>query len=80
MEIVKDMSTLKGMLKQNLIKFHEQTGTKIKGLYGGKSFTCYYIDDRADGVPSIFTYKNRQYIVKYFSGCFCPYVCHYQPN
>ena len=74
MEIVRSIATLKAMAKKGLIKLHNQTGTKIKGLYGGKSFTCTYIDDRGEGVPFTFEFKGAHYQVKYFDGCFCPYV------
>lgn len=73
-QVVNDMSILKGMQTKGLIKFHPQTGTKITGLYGGKKFTCHYVDDRCEGVPTIFEYKGKKYTLKYFSGCFCPYV------
>ena len=74
MNIIKNIRTLEGMAKQGLIKLHNQTGIKIKGLYGGKSFTCCYVDDRCEGVPSTFLYKGNWYELKYVSGCFMPYV------
>jgi len=70
MEIVKDLSALKAMAKQGLIELHAQTGSKIKGLYGGDSFTCYYVWDGKYN----FEYKGAKYGIKYFDGCFCPYV------
>lgn len=74
MEIVRSIATLKAKTKKGLIKLHNQTGTKIKGLYGGKSFVCTYIDDRGEGVSYTFEFKGAFYQVKYFDGCFCPYV------
>lgn len=72
-EIVNDIRLLKKMEKEKLIKLHFQTGTKIKGIYGGKSFTCYYIDE----APSYFEYNNQFYGEKYFDGCFYPYLVRY---
>lgn len=74
MEIVQSIATLNAMAKKGLIKLHNQTGTKIKGLYGGKSFTCCYIDDKCDGIPSTFMFRGAWYTIEYRSGCFCPYV------
>lgn len=70
MEIVKNMATLKDMAKQGLIELHEQTGSKIRGFYSSKTFTCYYV---WDGKYS-FEYKGQKYGIKYFDGCFCPFV------
>ena len=70
MRIVKNLNTLKAMANRGLIEFHEHTGTKINGLYGGNSFTCYYVWDG----KSNFQYKGQNYGIKYFDGCFCPYV------
>ena len=67
---VRNIRTLKAMANRGLITLHPQTGTKIFGLYGGKSFTCYYVDD----APSRFIYKGATYGAKYFPGCFFPYI------
>ena len=72
-EIVRNMKVLKGMEKMGLIKFDEQTGTKITGLYDSKLFTCYYIDE-AGNQGRNFTYNNKDYSVEFVSGCFMPYV------
>jgi hypothetical protein len=71
MNAVRNMAILKGMQKANLITFTTETGCKI-----GKSI-IYYINDRCDNVMSVFTYKGVKYTLKYFSGCFYPYVCYY---
>jgi hypothetical protein len=71
-KVVDNISVLKGMEKKGLIKFHPQTGTKIIGLYSNKKFTCYYIDEAVG--RSRFTYNDKEYIVKYVDGCFCPFV------
>lgn len=74
MKIVENMNMLKGMERAGHIKFHRQTGTKIKGLYSPRlrknMFTCYYIDDG----EHTFIYKNKTYHTKYFDGCFMPFV------
>lgn len=70
MKIVKNLNILKAMQRQGLITLHEQTGTKIQGLYSNKKFTCYYI---SEGLFN-FEYNGKKYSTKYFSGCFCPYI------
>lgn len=70
MEIVKNMNTLKAMAKKGLIELHAQTGSKIQGLYSRNSFTCYYVWDG----KYKFEFKGQNYGIKYFDGCFCPYV------
>ena len=69
---IRNLNTLKALKNANLIKFCEQTGTKICGLYSSKLFTCYYIDDAIGS--SRFTFNGKNYIVKYVDGCFFPYV------
>lgn len=71
---VQNIALLKGMQKANLIKFDNQTGTKITGLYDRRKFTCYYIDEAVGS--SVFEYKGGIYEVAYISGCFNPYVFH----
>lgn len=69
---VSHIPTLKAMAKAGVIKLHEQTGTKITGLYSPKKFTCCYIDDYIG--RSTFEFGGNIYRVEYVSGCFCPYV------
>jgi len=68
---VRNMNTLKMLERAGHITLHEQTGTKITGLYSSEKFTCYYIDDF---VTSRFQHKGKYYGCEYVSGCFCPYV------
>lgn len=65
---VRNMNTLKAMQRAGLIKLHKDTGTKINGR------TIYYIDDLTEGTPYTFYFKNKPYMLKYLSGCFCPFV------
>jgi len=75
LEPVRNLNTLKAMQKLNLIEFCEQTGKQITGLYDSKKFTCYYIDGEGKASKGRqFTYKNKQYEVRFVSGCFNPYV------
>ena len=74
MEILEDIPTLKAMAKKGYIKLHNQTGKKIRGLYSSKTFICTYISGLGEGVSSPFQFKGVHYQVKYFDGCFCPYV------
>lgn len=70
MQTVRNMNTLKAMAKAGFIELHKQTGTKIKGLYSPNSFTCYYVYEGHFN----FWYKGEAYGVRYFDGCFYPYV------
>ena len=70
MEIVKNLNTLKAMAKRGLVEFCDQTGFKIRGLYSRDTFTCYYVWEGKDR----FEYKGQSYGIKYFDGCFYPYV------
>ena len=70
MRIVKNLNTLKAMQKLGHIKFCDQTGKIIETLYSRIKHTCYYVDDG----EREFTYKHKKYGVKYFDGCFMPYV------
>lgn len=72
-KIVDNISTLRNMAKAGLITLHAQTGTKITTLYSKQKHTCCYIDD---GKPS-FEYRGKKYGVKYFDGCFNPFVVEY---
>jgi len=70
MQTVRNLNTLKAMERAGHIKLHRQTGSKITGLYRREKFTCYYVDEGSYS----FDYKGKKYGVKYFDGCFCPYV------
>lgn len=70
-EVVRSIPMLKGMEKEELIILHEQTGTKITGLYSREKFTCCYVWDAPN---SCFEYKRMKFKLEYFSGCFMPYV------
>jgi hypothetical protein len=76
MQVVRNVKTLKAMAEKGLIKLLPETGTKIKGLYSNKTFPCVYVDDYGDGVHGGFEYKGVKYRLKYFSGCFYPYVAY----
>lgn len=72
--IVNDCRTLNAMEKRGLIKLAPQTGSKITGIYGGRAFTCTYIDE----APVRFDYNGNKYGYMFFDGCFYPYVIQYQ--
>ena len=70
METVKNFNTLKAMAKRGLIELHSDTGTKLKNWFGGGFHVCHYVNDG----KYRFEYKGQNYAVKYFDGCFCPFV------
>lgn len=69
--VIRSMPLLRQMRDAGHITFHAQTGTKISGLYSHDKFTCYYVDD---STHSTWEFKGHTYSLKYFDGCFCPYV------
>jgi hypothetical protein len=70
METVKNMRTLKAMAKRGLIELHSDTGTKLKNWFGGGYHTCFYVSDG----QCRFEFNGQKYGVKYFDGCFNPFV------
>ena len=72
--IIGDMRILKGMRDAGLIVFDKATGEMV-GHWTGATVKAVYVDDVAPGIEQPFTYKGKQYRLKYFDGCFCPFVC-----
>ena len=70
MEIVRSTKLLRYFVKRKVVIPHEQTFTKITGLYSNEKFDCIYVDD----VPERFIYGENIYFRKYIDGCFYPYV------
>ena len=68
-EVILDLRHLKKFERKGLVVFAPDTGMKITGLYGGKPFTCTYIDS-----ADTFVYDGYKYHAEYFSGCFYPYL------
>lgn len=73
MNVVRNIRTLKAMEKKGFIKLLPETGTKIKTL-SGSIITCCYVHDYADGEFGEFVYNKQKYRLKYFDGCFYPFV------
>lgn len=69
-EIVTDIRVINKFIKKGLVEPCRQTGTKITALYGGKPFTCTYIDT----VPKQFEENGYIYFEQYVDGCFYPYL------
>jgi len=68
-EVILDIKHLRVLESRGLVEFAPETGTKITGLYGGKPFTCTYIDS-----ADTFIWGHYKYRTEYFSGCFYPYL------
>ena len=73
MTVVPNISTLRAMAKAGLIKLHNDTGQKV-GHWTGSTITAFYVDGVCKGVQEPFEFKGRKYKLKYFSGCFNPFV------
>lgn len=63
---VENIATLKAMEKDGLIKLCPETGSKLSS-----GLIAYYVDE---AVKSPFNYKGQEYMEKYVSGCFYPYI------
>ena len=61
------------MAKNGLILLHKDTGKKVRH-WSGQMVTAYYVDDVCEGVKKPFEFRGRKYTLKYFSGCFNPFV------
>jgi len=61
------------MEKQGLIILDHNTGRTVTH-WSGAPTKAFYIEDRAAGVPSVFPFRGKTYEVKYFDGCFNPFV------
>ena len=68
--MVKNISILKAMERRGFIKFCDQTGEYIYTLYSNIKHRCYYVDDGERD----FIYNGKHYGIKYFDGCFNPFV------
>lgn len=71
--LVPAIPVLEAMAKSGLIRLHRDTGKQV-GHWTGQTVTAYYIDDVCDGVRQPFDHGGRQYRLKYFDGCFAPFV------
>jgi len=70
--VVPDLDTLKAMARAGLIKPHADTGRRVRHWTGQIVTACY-----VDGIGSSlepFVYKGRHYRLKYYDGCFSPFV------
>jgi hypothetical protein len=70
-KVVTDIQTLRGMAKAGHIKLDPATGKKVNHWTGQPIKAC-YIDDAVG--PTHFTYRGAKYRIKYFDGCFNPFV------
>ena len=59
-EIVNDCRVLKALKNRNYIKAYSKTHKYI---------------DEYDYMLTAFKYNNNDYVIKYFDGCFMPFVC-----
>lgn len=70
-EIIKSLKFLQALEKAGHITLHKDTGKKV---WGGNMAQCritaWYVDDGED----MFTYNGRMYKLRYYSGCFYPFV------
>lgn len=71
--VVPNVNLLKAMAAAGLIRLHADTGKQV-GHWTGRTVTAYYIDDVCPGVRQPFEFRDRMYELKYFDGCFMPFV------
>jgi hypothetical protein len=70
--VVPDLASLKAMARAGLIRLHADTGQKVRH-WTGRMVTAFYVDGTGSG-DEPFVYKGRHYRLKYFDGCFSPFV------
>ena len=85
MKVITNMNSLKAMQRRGLIKFDRATGEVVRHWTGRPVKACYVSDygnnaeyprqrTYVSGAGSCFEYKGNYYTLKYFDGCFCPFV------
>jgi hypothetical protein len=66
--IVKDLGKLKAMQRAGFIELNEDTGKYVE--YQGRKIKVWYVQDGNNH----FSFKDKNYETKYYSGTFYPYV------
>ena len=69
MKILNHIPELRAMAKRGLITLSPDTGRKVKHWTGQIVTACYISEG-----PREFTYKGKKYGIRYFDGCFNPFV------
>lgn len=67
------LSLLQGMAKAGLIVLHGDTGKQVRH-WTGRTVKALYVSDVRPGVAQPFEFRGRKYKLRYFDGCFCPFV------
>jgi hypothetical protein len=73
MKIVNHLGMLKAMARSGHINLHPDTGYKVKH-WTGTWVKTYYVETG----QRRFEYKGRIYGVRYFDGCYAPFVVLYE--
>lgn len=69
MKILNRIPELRAMAKRGLITLSPDTGLKVQHWTGQEVTACYI-----SAGPYNFEYKGKKYGVRYFDGCFNPFV------
>lgn len=69
MKIVHDLRVIKAMAKKGLVELSQDTGEKVRH-WTGRTVKAVYISSG----PYEFEYKSKRYGVRFFDGCFNPFV------
>lgn len=70
MKVINNVPLLRAMAKEGCITLHPDTGQKVRH-WTGQLVTATYVRGSSN---SKFTYNGKKYCLKYFDGCFCPFV------
>lgn len=73
--VVTNMRTLRAMSKAGFIKLSPETGKTVRH-WTGQRVNARYVDCGGPKMPRSlrFEWRGVEYTLKYFDGCFCPFV------
>ena len=74
MTVVPNRELLRDMAKAGLIELHSDFKLGKVRHWTGQMTPVYYVGGVCDGVKQPFEFRGRMYELKYFDGCFAPFV------
>jgi len=75
--LVPPSRTIRALAKAGFVELDASFGKKVRH-WTGRLVTVYYVEDAGPKLPNWycgFEYRGRQYRLRYFDGCFKPFVC-----
>ena len=72
--VVANRRLVTGMIKAGLVIEHDDYKLKKVRHWSGSMVPVYYVSGVAEGVREPFEFRGRQYELKFFAGCFAPFI------